>query len=373
MTDTVDITIIGAGVIGLAVASEVARKGREIYLLEKNGTFGQEQSSRSSEVIHAGIYYSSEYLKTRLCLEGNRLIYELCETGGIPCIRCGKIFIATDNAEVEELEGLYNNGINNGLPLKRLSHSELLKLEPNVEGIAAFLSPTSGIMDSHALMRHFLNKARESGVQVAYKTKVNGIEKVPQGYKVLAEDPSGRTALTTRVLVNCAGLHSDSIAALAGIDIGEAGYRLHLTKGEYYSVSDGRNMVNSLVYPVPSPLGPGIHACLDIDRRLRLGPLFYYVDEIDYSIGSSRKSEFLQSTVMKSLPFIGPEDIEPESAGMMGTLYGEGEPVSDFIIRHELDRGLPGLINLIGIDSPGLTTSPAIAGYVSRIVDEILN
>ncbi len=373
MTESIDVAIIGAGIIGLAVASEVARAGREVYILEKNDTFGREQSSRSSEVIHAGIYYSSDYLKTRLCLEGNRLIYELCETSGIPCIRCGKIFIAAGNAEVEELESLYNNGRNNGLPLKKLSRRELLKLEPNVEGIAAFLSPTSGIMDSYALMRYFLGKARESGVQIAYRTKVTGIEKIPRGYKVIAEEPSGRTAFNTRVLVNCAGLYSDGIAALAGIDVDEAGYGLHLTRGEYYSVSGGRNMVNSLIYPVPSPLGPGIHVCLDIERRLRLGPLFYYVDEIDYGIDSSRKSEFVRSGVMKSLPFIGPEDIEPESAGMMGTLYGEGEPVSDFIIRHEHERGLPGLINLIGIDSPGLTASPAIAIHVSRCVDEILN
>ncbi len=372
MTDTVDITIIGAGAVGLAIASRVGVAGRDVYLLEKNETFGLEQSSRSSEVIHAGIYYPADYLKTRLCLEGNHLIYELCETGGVPCIRCGKIFIATNNSEAEALESLYDNGINNGLPLKRLSRNELLTLEPNVEGTAAFLSPTSGIMDSHALMRYFNGKARESGVQIVYKTKVNGIEKVPEGYRVLAEDPSGETALTTRVLVNCAGLYSDSIAALAGIDTDEAGYRLYLTRAEYYRV-DSKNMVNSLIYPVPSTLGPGIHVCLDIERHLRLGPLFYYVDEIDFSLDDSRKSEFLQSSVMKSLPFIGPDDIEPESAAIMAVLYGEGEPVSDFIIRHEHNRGLPGFINLIGIDSPGLTASPAIAGYVSRIVDEILN
>ncbi len=373
MSEIIDITIIGAGVTGLAIASEVARKSRDVYLLEKNDTFGQEQSSRSSEVIHAGIYYAPDSLKTRFCIEGNRILYEMGDKLGIPSIRCGKIFIAWDDEEVEMLEDLFYNGINNGLPLKMLSQAELYKKEPHVKGLAAFLSPTSGIIDSHALMRYFVLKAREKEARIVYRAEVTGIEKVHDGYRLQVEYPDGEDFLDTRIVINCGGIYSDRIAELAGIDIDSAGYRLYFTKGEFYSVGGGKNrMINTLVYPTPQHLGPGIHVCLDVEKRLRLGPLFNYVDQVDYSVDESNREIFEESTIMKSLPFITPEDIAPESAGIMGVLYGHGEGVNDFIIEHEDDRGLPGFINLIGIDSPGLTASPAIGRYVAGMVDRIL-
>jgi L-2-hydroxyglutarate oxidase LhgO len=221
-------------------------------------------------------------------------------------------------------------------------------------------------------MKYFLDKARGNGAHIIYKSKVVGIEKVSGGYEVRIDDPSGGTVFTTRVLINCAGLYSDRIAEMVGINIEEADYRLHWGKGEYYSVGGGKNrLINRLIYPVPEPVGPGIHTCLDVNWRLRLGPLFYHVDKMDYKVDDSRKSVFLQSSMVKSLPFIEPSDMEPETSGIMAMLYKQGEPVSDFIIRHEQDRGLPGFINLIGIDSPGLTASPAIARYVSRLIKEI--
>jgi len=373
MSEIIDIAIIGAGVTGLAVASEVARKGRDVYLLEKNDTFGQEQSSRSSEVIHAGIYYSPDSLKTRFCIEGNRLLYEMGDKYSIPCIRCGKIFIAGDNEEAEMLEDLYYNGINNGLPLKMLSQAELHKKEPYVKGLAAFFSPTSGILDSHALLRYFVLKAKENEAKIVYRAEVTGIEKISDGYRLRVVYPDGEDFLDTRIVINCAGIYSDRIAELAGIDIDSAGYRLFFTKGEFYSVGGGKNrMINTLVYPTPQHLGPGIHVCLDVEKRLRLGPLFNYVDQVDYSVDESNRAIFEESTIMKSLPFIAPEDIAPESAGIMGVLYGHGEGVNDFVIRHENALGLPGFVNLIGIDSPGLTASPAIGKYVAEMVDEIL-
>lgn len=373
MSDIIDIAIIGAGVTGLAVASEVARKGRDVYLLEKNDTFGKEQSSRSSEVIHAGIYYSPDSLKTQFCLEGNRLLYEMGDKYRIPSIRCGKIFIAWDDEEAETLEDLYYNGINNGLPLKMLSQAELQKQEPHVKGMAAFFSPTSGIIDSHALMRYFVLKAKENEARIVYRSEVTGIEKIREGYRIRVEYPDGKDFLDARIVINCGGIYSDRIAELAGIDIDSAGYRLFFTKGEFYSVGGGKNrMINTLVYPTPQHLGPGIHVCLDVEKRLRLGPLFNYTDQVDYSVDESNRSIFEESTIMKSLPFITPEDIAPESAGIMGVLYGHGKGVNDFIIQHEENHGLPGFINLIGIDSPGLTASPAIGRYVSKMVNEIL-
>jgi L-2-hydroxyglutarate oxidase LhgO len=254
-----------------------------------------------------------------------------------------------------------------------LSRREMVQFEPNMRGIAAFFSPTTGIVDSYALMRYFLGKAIDNGAQIAYKTKVIGIEKVSGGYKVSVEDASGDFSFVTRVLVNCAGLYSDNVAEMAGINIDMANYKLHWCKGKYYSVSGGKNkLINKLIYPVPMGISVGVHVCLDVDWRLRLGPLFYYVDEINYEVDDSRQKAFLGSSIMKALPFIEPSDLAPETSGIMAMLQGEGENFRDFVIRHEYDRGLPGFINLVGIESPGLTSSPAIARYVSQLVNEAL-
>lgn len=373
MSYRADITIIGAGVIGLAIASQVAREGREVYVLEKNEAFGQEQSSRNSEVIHAGIYYEKDSLKTKMCLEGNALLYELCERNGIAYQRCGKIIVATNDVEAEALEKLYKTGKDNGIPLRMLSRKETSQLEPNMRGITAFFSPTTGIVDSYALMRYFLGKARENGAQIAYKVKVTAIEKVSDGYEVTVEEPAGDYSFMTRVVINCAGLYSDKVAEMTGINIDEANYKLHWCKGEYYSVSSDKNkLINRLIYPVPMAISVGVHVCLDANWRLRLGPLFYYVDEINYRVDDSRKKDLVNSSMMRALPFIEPSDLDPESAGIMAMLQGEREGFRDFVIRHEEARGLPGFINLLGIDSPGLTASPAIARYVSHLANEIL-
>ena len=369
-----DAVIIGVGIVGLAIASEASRDGREVYLLEKNETFGREQSSRNSEVIHAGIYYEKDSLKAKMCLEGNSLLYEICEKNGIACRKCGKIIVATNDTEAEELEKLYRKGKDNGVPLKMLSRKEIGHLEPNITGIAAFLSPTTGIVDSYALMKYFLGKARSKGAQTAYKTKVIGIEKVSDGYRVIVEDPSGTFSFTTRAVINCAGLHSDRVAEMAGINMYEANYKLHWYKGEYYSVSSRKGkLLNRLIYPVPmGNLTVGVHVCFDVDWRLRLGPLYCRVNEISYQVDGSRKKAFLESSIMRALPFIEPPDLSPETSGIKAIFQQEGEGFRDFVIRHEHDRGLPGFINLVGIESPGLTSSPSIARYVSHLLDEIL-
>ena len=199
MSYQADITIIGAGIIGLAVASQVAREGREVYLLERNETFGKEQSSRNSEVIHAGIYYEKDSLKAKMCLEGNNLLYELCESKGIAHQRCGKIIVSTNLAEETELEELYKRGQENEVPLKMLSRREMTQLEPNLRGTAAFFSPTTGIVDSYSLMTYFLGRSRDKGAQIVYKTEATAIEKVSDGYKVRVKSVSEDTSLTTKV------------------------------------------------------------------------------------------------------------------------------------------------------------------------------
>ena len=369
------ITVIGAGVIGLAVAAQVAAKDREVYILEKNETFGQETSSRNSEIIHAGIYYPESSLKAETCIAGNTLLYELCQQHGIAHRKTGKLIVATKDEEVGKLEALLERGIKNGVRgLTMLSRQEVRELEPNVEAVAAIFSPSSGVIDSHALMKYFLSRAKEKGAEIAYKSKVVGIERLSDGYEVTVENSTRAFPFKTEVLINCAGLHSDKVAQLAGIEISEARYRLFYCKGEYFSVGNSKSrLVERLIYPVPEPGagGTGIHTVMDIEGRIRLGPNARYVDEIDYKVDESQKGFFYHS-VKAFLPFIEYDDLEPEMAGIRPKLQGPGEDVRDFVIRHEWDRGLPGLINLIGIESPGLTSAPAIAKYVESMVNEIL-
>ncbi len=310
-----------------------------------------------------------------MCLEGNALLYELCQKRGIGHRKIGKIIVATDDTEARELEMLLKRGKNNGVKgLELLSYRELRKLEPSVKGVAALLSPSTGIVDSQALMRYFLGKAGDNGTRIAYRTKVVGIDKTSVGYKVRVEDSYGSFSFTTAVIINCAGLHSDEVAEMVGINIAKAGYKLHYCKGEYFSVGNQKNkLVSRLVYPVPKTGegGHGIHATLDLDARMRLGPNACYVDRIDYSVDNSQKRAFYESAI-KILPFVEYDDLEPEMAGIRPKLQAEGEDFKDFVINHEYNRGLPGFINLVGIESPGLTSAPAIARYVGNLVDEVL-
>ena len=375
MSHRVDITIIGAGVIGLGIAAQVAGGGRSTYVLEKNETFGQEISSRHSGIIHSGIYYPNGSLKARLCVSGNHILYELCERYGIGHKRLQKLIVATSDAQLDELAELLKRGQENGTQgLRILSKQEMNKLEPNVEGVAAILSPSTGIVDSHALMRYFLARARDKGVQIAYQTKVIGIEKVAGEYKVTVRDGGGEFSFITKILINCAGLYCDQLAELARIDIAKAGYKLHYCKGEYFSVGNGKNtLVKRLIFPVPPPelTGLGIHVTLDLEERMRLGPSIQYVDSPDYTIDNQHKQLFYKS-VRIFLPFVEYDDLEPEMAGIRPKIQQPGEDIKDFIIRDESDKGLPGFINLIGIESPGLTACPAIAEHVGTMVDAML-
>ena len=370
-----DITIIGSGVIGLAVAAQVASQDREVYVLEKNKTFGLETSSRQSGVIHSGIYYPEGSLKAKMCVAGNRILYQLCEEYGIGHRRLGKLIVATSDEETGELQTLLARGRRNGAEdLRILSRREMKELEPNVEGVAAILSPSTGIIDSHALMRYFIARARDKGAQIAYRAKVVAIEKVADGYKVTVGEGTEEFSFTTRILVNCAGLYSDKVAELTGIDIAKEGYKLHYCKGEYFSVGGGKNrLVSRLIFPLPPPKGTslGIHVTLDLEGRMRLGPSIQYVDSIDYAVDNQHQQLFYDS-VTRFLPFIDYDDLEPEMAGIRPKLQEPGEDIKDFVIRDEGDKGLPGFINLIGIESPGLTASAAIAKYVSGLIEELL-
>ena len=373
MLAEIDVAIIGAGVIGLATAREIAQGKKEVFVFEKNRTFGLETSSRNSEVIHAGIYYPEDSLKAKLCVEGKSLLYKLCDKHNIAYKKSGKIIVAASKNETTQLEKLYEQGRKNGVAdLVLLSRTELKKLEPNIEARAGLLSPSSGILDSYTLLRFLYSQAREKGAEFVFGTEVVGIERTGAKYKLQIKDRDGISAFVAHVVVNCAGLNSDRIAQLAGIDIAKAGYKLHYCKGEYFSLnSKYKNLVSRLIYPTPEQVGHGIHWRQALDGRVLLGPNAHYVEAIDYAVDETHKQAFYNSA-KRFLPFVELEDLAPESAGIRPKLQGPGEAFRDFVIVHEEKAGFPGLINLIGIESPGLTASLAIAQYVGRIMKELL-
>jgi L-2-hydroxyglutarate oxidase LhgO len=374
MLAEIDVAIIGAGVIGLATAHEIAQKGKGVFVFEKNRTFGLEISSRNSEVIHAGIYYPENSLKAKFCVEGRNLLYKLCDQHNIPFKKSGKIVVATDENEISWLDILHKQGRKNGVDdLVRLSRTELKKLEPNIEARAGLLSPSSGILDCHTLLKLLYSQAREKGAEFVFGSQVVGIERAGTKYKVQIKDREGISAFFANIVVNCAGLNSDRIAQLVGIDIFKAAYKLHYCKGEYFSLdSKYRNLVSRLIYPAPEQAGHGIHWRQGFDGRVLLGPSAYYVGLIDYAVDEKHKQYFYNSA-KRFLPFIELEDLAPESSGIRPKLQGPGEGFRDFIITHEDRAGFPGLINLIGIESPGLTAAPAIASYVGKMVVELFH
>lgn len=375
--EKVDIAIIGAGVIGLAVAAEISaqKPGRSIIMLERNEQFGQETSSRNSEVIHAGIYYPTGSLKARLCVEGKELLYRFCEKWAIPHKRCGKLIVANTPEEEESLAALMEQAVENGVEdLELLESRQIKNLEPHIRAKTAIYSPSTGIINSHHLMDRLEQNALHGGALTAYCHLVRAIEPLGaagSGYRVHFQNPDGSgDALDCQYLINCAGLHSDQIAAQAGIDLHKAGYKLHYCKGEYFSLPPSRAaLVNRLIYPPPlqSLTGLGIHATVTMDGRLRLGPNTVYLEGEDYNVDPDHRLDFYQSA-KTYLPFLAEDDLEPEMAGIRPKLSGPGEAFRDFIISEETDRGLPGLINLIGIESPGLTCALSIARLVAKLV-----
>jgi L-2-hydroxyglutarate oxidase LhgO len=372
--DRVDAVVIGAGAVGLAIGAEIARSDREIYILEKETSYGQATSSRNSEVIHAGIYYPRGSLKAELCVEANPMIYEICQEHRIPHKRLGKIIVANGEAEIKQLEGILKNARECGAKdLELIDADGVHKLEPHVKADAAILSPTTGIVDAHGLMDHYHNEARrKSGADpLVLDTEVTGLGKTGDGYEVEMVSGGEQFSVEARVVINSAGLHADSVAEMAGIDVDQAGYRIHWCKGDYFSLT-GKPPASMLVYPPPpkDAASLGIHTVPDLTGRLKFGPNAYYVDEIGYGVESSR-DEFWRD-IVKYLPTIRKEDLHPDMSGIRAKLQGPGDPVRDFVIAHEEDRGYPGLINLIGIESPGLTSAPAIAEMVGNWVNELL-
>jgi L-2-hydroxyglutarate oxidase LhgO len=364
------VTIIGGGVAGLAVAAEVARNFSPVFLLERNPKYGQETSSRNSEVIHAGIYYPHGSLKAVLCLEGNRQLYEICEKNHVPYRRITKVITATRNSELEELERLHRLGTGNGVELRMLTAHEVRELEPNITTAGGMFSPNTGIISAHGLMDYYCHVARSHGAEIQTHCSVVGIERNNGEYEITIEENGQRTSITSERVVNAAGLEADTIAALAGIDIDAARYRLNWCKGCYFGLpSSLSKCVSRLVYPVPTKDSLGVHAVLDLGGRLKFGPDVEYLSSrtMDYSVDENKRHAFAEA-IRRILPHVKDEDLTPDMSGLRPKLQAKGEPPRDFIIRDESDRGLPGFIDMIGIESPGLTASPAIAKMVATML-----
>jgi len=372
--EKVDITIIGAGVIGLAIASEVSNKDRNVFILEKNSSWGQEASSRNSEVIHAGIYYPKGSLKAKACYEGRNILYSLCKDKGIGVKKTGKLIVAVDNVEVDKLEEIKKTASLNGVELTFLEKDDIKKMEPAVSAKAALYSPETGIVDSHNLMKHFISQAQSNGAELVCEAKVIEIKQEKTQYKIKIDNQGEIIEILSTVVINCAGNNSDEIAKLCGIDVEKEGYKQYYLKGNYFRLSDKyRDVTKHLVYPVPKENSLGIHTVLDLSGGIRLGPDEEKVEKFDYQVDEDKKNEFYQS-VRKFLPAIEEESLSVDMAGIRPQLknpnFGD---FKDFIISHETDKGLSGLINLIGIESPGLTASPYIGKFVAQMVDIYLN
>jgi len=372
--EKIDIAIIGAGVVGLAVAAQLAKKGRLVYVIERHSSFGQETSSRHSEVMHAGIYYTPASLKAKTCLEGNRLLYEVCRKNKIPHKRCGKLIVANSKDEEKVLEELFENAKNNGVEgLEILSKEKIKKMEPQINAEAALYSESSGIIDSHSLMEYFIQKMKQNDADVVYNSEVSRIEKSNSGYKITIKETQRKgLVIESGVVVNSAGLESDIIAEKLGIDIKAQGYDLKYNKGQYFRVTSKKaRLLTHLVYPAPQPkaAGLGIHATLDLAGALRLGPDDKYIDrdKVNYDVDVNDRDKFYTSA-KSFLPFLQKDDLIPDTAGIRPKLQGEGQSERDFLIKEEIGFGFPGFINLIGIESPGLTAAVSIARYVEGLV-----
>ena len=375
--DSFDICIAGAGVVGLALAHRLAERmpAASIVILEQESSFGQHTSSRLSEVIHAGIYYPRGSLKARLCVAGKRALYRFCETYQVPYRNIGKLIISQNKAD-PGLEQLMVNGLRNGVDdLLLWDQKQLLQAEPNLQAAAALYSPSTGIVDSHHYMATLLRLAETAGVTYAARTEVTTIHPVDSGFdietEILNAGKSDSYILNAKCFINCAGLQAQALARRIE-SLGKASIpSLHFCKGDYFDYS-GRNPFQHLIYPLPEPglAGLGIHSTQDLAGQLRFGPDIEYVGEIDYKINPAKQAGFVEA-IQRYFPALNPARLSPAYAGIRPKLTGPDESPADFCIQGPGTSGLPGLLQLFGIESPGLTASLAIGDYVTDLISEV--
>ena len=361
-----DAVVIGAGVIGLAVARALSMRGLDVVILESEGAIGTQTSSHNSEVIHAGIYYPEGSLKARLCVEGRRRLYDYCESHKVPFRRCGKLIVAVEQTELSRLAQLLEAGRRNGVEgLAEMSSAEVARLEPDVRSCAALHSPVTGIVDSHAYMLALLGEAEDHGARIAFYTPFERAVCEGDGFTVRAGGAEPMN-LRTRVLVNAAGLFVTDVARnIEGLP-DEHVRQTYWAKGNYFALSR-RAPFRQLIYPLPEPGGLGVHLTLDMGGQARFGPDVAWKQSVDYDVDTTRHDAF-SAAIRRYWPGLDPSDLHPAYAGVRPKLSAEGEPAADFAIDGPAVHGVPGLVNLFGIESPGLTASLAIANDAVRDV-----
>ncbi len=359
-----DCVVVGGGVVGLAIARSLALRGLEVMVLEAEDAIGTATSSRNSEVIHAGLYYPEDWLKTVLCVKGRQALYAYCEARGVACHRPGKIVLAVDDAEVVRLRQLMGRARRNGVPVEWLDEEGLRQREPDLAGRAGLWSPESGIVDSHALMLALQGDLEAAGGFVVLRSRVLGGRVGARGHRL---DIEGAGSIRCRILVNAAGLGAQAVSRrIDGIASERIPDQL-LVKGHYFYLA-GTAAFRHLIYPLPGPHSAGIHATPDISGRARFGPDAHVVESVDYEFDEGRRAFFLEE-IRRYWPEVSEDRLEPGYTGIRPQLaHGSGER-PDYIIDGPADHGVEGLVNLYGIESPGLTASLAIGDFVARILD----
>lgn len=365
--ETVDAVVVGAGVVGLAVGRALAQRGLETIVLERENAIGTGVSSRNSEVIHAGLYYPRGSLKARLCVAGRELLYAFCASHGVPHRRCGKLVVATAPAQVAGLAQLAERARANGVhDLRQLSGAEARAMEPALRCDAALLSPSSGIIDSHGLMLALQGDLEAAGGALALQSPVEAIQCGADGH-VLEVGGAEPMVLRTRHLVNAAGLHAPTVAsAMRGLAAGHVP-PARFSKGSYYALV-GKAPFGRLVYPMPQDAWLGVHLTLDLAGQARFGPDAEWLDvasadDIDYRVDPARAEGFY-ADVRRYWPGLPDGALQPAYSGVRPKIHGPGEPAPDFRVQGPADHGVAGLVNLFGIESPGLTSSLALADEV---------
>ncbi|MGE5640612.1 MAG: NAD(P)/FAD-dependent oxidoreductase [Clostridia bacterium] len=357
--DSVEAVVLGAGVVGLAVARALALSGREVVVLEAEDAIGTHTSSRNSEVIHAGIYYPRGSLKARACVEGKRLLYEYCASHGVPHRNCGKLIVATDASQVSELESIKAKAHANGVTdVDFVDKAKVAEWEPELRCVSALYSPSTGIVDSHALMLAYLGDAEAHGAMLALKSPLVGGEVVPDGIVVHTNE----TTLKAKILVNSAGLRAPSVAkTIEGFPAQFIPGEFY-AKGNYYSLAR-KNPFKRLIYPVPEPGGLGVHVTLDLAGQARFGPDVEWIERIEYSVDPKRADKFY-AAIRRYWPGLPDGSLLPGYAGIRPKTAGPGAPAPDFAVQGPRAHGVPGVVHLFGIESPGLTASLALARIV---------
>ena len=366
--DSVECVVIGAGVVGLAVARALALARREVVILEAEDAIGTHTSSRNSEVIHAGIYYPKDSLKARACVEGRRRLYAYCEEHGVPHRRCGKLIVATNEGQIVELKKIQSRAHENGVAdVAEIPAADAMAMEPALHCVAALHSPSTGIIDSHALMLAYLGDAESAGAMLGLRSS---LEKVFIRENAFELHVKNSEPILTKILVNSAGLRAPSVASLiSGFPAAKIPPEFY-AKGNYYSLA-GRPPFSRLVYPVPEPGGLGVHVTLDLAGQARFGPDVEWMERIgseaDYAV-DPRRAERFYAAIRRYWPALPDGALAPGYAGIRPKISGPKEPAADFLIQGPAEHGIAGLVNLFGIESPGLTASLALADDVAAIL-----